>query len=214
MWPFRKRSRWAYLRKAAQWVVELLRRVWSWVVATYARLTGELKRQAVIARLQKADIILASPRTSRLPPLALAYRLLLGAQYVHSMLYIGGGRIIHTTSRHGVVVGRVPRGIYRRNRYAVYRAVGLDERQRGRIVAEALKWKGKRLDYAGLVTNLPSRLFGFRRALISAERERIWCSRLVASAYLEAGVEIVPRERLASVTSEDLAHSPIVRRVL
>ena len=78
----------------------------------FNRVSGELRRRAVIAKIQPADIILASPRTLRLSPTALLYRVLLHAQYVHSMLYLGESKIIHTTTKYGVVIAPVPRKIF------------------------------------------------------------------------------------------------------
>jgi len=91
------------------------------------RITGRVRRRAVLARMKKGDIVLASPRLVRLSPIALAYRLLLGSRYVHSMLYVGSDRMIHTTTRHGVVMGRIPRKLFDRERYAIYRAPGLTD---------------------------------------------------------------------------------------
>ena len=186
---------------------ELAVSLWAWLVQFYLRVSGQLKRRAVIARLRPADIILASPRTRRLSPAAMAYRLLLGARYVHSMLYIGDGKILHTTSKHGVVVSRVPRSIYRRDRYSVYRMPDLSDGDRERIVREALRWRGKKLDLAGLLTNVPGRLLGLKRALWIQEEGKVWCSKLIAQAYLAAGFPILPEEELGRVTSEDLARS-------
>ncbi len=175
--------------------------------------TGRLRRRRFLGRMQAGDIILASPGTLGLSVPALLYRVFLRSTYVHSMLYIGGGRIIHTTARQGVVTGKAPRKIYKKNRYAVLRVKGLSPEKRGLAVRRALEWEGRKLDHAGLITNVPSRLLGLRRALISMEEERIWCSKLIYQAYASVGVELVPPERADVVSSEDLAHSPLVTRL-
>jgi hypothetical protein len=159
------------------------------------------------------DIILARPRTLSLSPGALVYRLLLRAEYVHAMLYVGAGRIVHTTTDQGVVVAPVPHTIYRRDRYAVLRHPWLDERQRARIVEAALERRGTRMDHAGLLTNVPARWIGLRKPLIRLERNRLWCSRLIVQAYAAAGAVVVPPERTENVTSEDLARSPMLVRL-
>ena len=99
---------------------------WIRGLRTFADRVGvAVRRRAVLSRMKKADVVLASPRFGSLSPIALMYRLLLGSHYVHSMLYVGGGRMLHTTTRHGVVVARMPRKVFDRNRYAIYRARGL-----------------------------------------------------------------------------------------
>jgi hypothetical protein len=178
-----------------------------------SRVTGAVRRRAVLARMRRADIVLASPRTSRLSLTALLYRLVLRSRYVHSMLYIGKGRILHTTARHGVVVGRVPRKIYRSDRYAIFRVHHLDEETRGRVVREALERREMKLDLPGLVTNVPARLLGLHRPLLSLERNRVWCSKLIVRSFREAGIEIVPDDRAENVTSEDLSRNPRLERV-
>jgi hypothetical protein len=182
--------------------------VWTRIVRTSRRLTGELRRQAVLANMVEADIILASPRTLQLSPLALAYRVLLRAKYAHSMLYLGHGKMLHTTSRHGVVLAPAPRTIHRRSRYAVYRVPELRVEERRRIVAEALKLRPMKLDQAALVTNIPARLFALRRPLIRLEKSHVWCSKLIERAYAAAGVELVPPNQKETITSEDLSRSP------
>jgi hypothetical protein len=94
------------------------------------RLSRRFRRAAVMGNLAVADIILASPRTLRLSPMGLAYRLFLRSRYVHSMLYLGRGKVLHTTTREGVVVASVPGKIFDRRRYAVFRAshLTMDER--------------------------------------------------------------------------------------
>ncbi len=175
--------------------------------------SGDLRRRATVAKMKKADIVLASPRTVRLSPIALAYRLFLRSRYVHSMLYIGNGRILHTTTRHGVVVTRLPRKIFRKDRYATFRVKNLSEPQRERVVQEALKWKDRKLDHAGLVTNVPSKLVGLRKPLLRWEKNRIWCSKLIYRAFLAADVEVVPPDRAQNITSEDLSRSLTVKRI-
>jgi hypothetical protein len=130
------------------------------------RLGVSMRRRAILSRMKEADIVLASPRLRRLSPTALLYRALLGSRYVHSMLYVGGGRMIHTTAAHGVVVSEVPRRVFDRERYAVYRAVNLTAHQRQRVVAEALQLLDRKLDHAALITNIPSRWFGLRHPLL------------------------------------------------
>ncbi|MFP4082890.1 MAG: hypothetical protein ACLFVG_09075 [Candidatus Aminicenantes bacterium] len=185
----------------------------SWAAALIQRWSGKLRRRAVISRMRKADIVLASPRTTRLSPIALVYRLFLGSRYVHSMLYIGGGKIIHTTTRHGVVVGKVPRKIYKKDRYAIMRVKNLDAEIRDHIVKEALTRKELKLDYAGMISNVPRRLLGWRTALLRREKNRTWCSQLIYRAFRDAGIELLPGRESESITSEDLAHSPVVKKI-
>jgi hypothetical protein len=187
--------------------------VWAWILRTFRRLTGQLRRQAVLANMVEADVILASPGTLRLSPVALVYRMLLRATYVHSMLYLGHGRMLHTTSRDGVVVAPVPRTIYRRHRYAVHRVPHLRPAERRRVVEEALKLRTMKLDQSALVTNIPARLFALRRPLIRLEKNRLWCSKLIVRAYDTAGVQLVPPDRRETVTSEDLSRSPMLVRL-
>ncbi|NIT55844.1 MAG: hypothetical protein GWN00_06290 [Aliifodinibius sp.] len=158
--------------------------------------------------MQKADIILASPRSKQLSPTALLYRLVLGNRYVHSMLYIGEGKIIHTTTNRGVIVAKLPRKIYRKDLYTILRVKNLDKLSRDRVVEAALAWKAKKLDHAGLVTNVPARLLGLRKPLIRWEKRRIWCSKLIYKSFLDAGIKLVAQEQTENITSEDLRNSP------
>jgi hypothetical protein len=196
-----------------KWTARIIERTRSLVTAFRIYVSGEARRRAVIARLHKADIILASPRIATLFPIALGYRLLLRSRYVHSMLYIGGGKIIHTTVRDGVVVNRVPRSIFRRERYAIFRVKDLTPEGRDRVVEAALTWRKRKLDYAGLITTVPSRLVGLRRPLLRWEKNRIWCSKLVYKAFLDQGIELVPAEDAESITSEDLSKSSMVEKI-
>lgn len=177
------------------------------------RWSGRLRRRVAMARMEKADIVLASPRLSRLSATAILYRLFLGSRYVHSMLYLGGGRILHTTSRRGVTVGRLPGKIFRRERYAVYRAKTLSAEGRERVVRAALARKDRKLDHAALVTNIPARWLGLRNPLWRLEAHRLWCSRLIYESYLEAGIELVPEGKAGTITSEDLSRSPALERL-
>ena len=188
---------------------------WIRGLRTLADRAGVLvRRGAFLTRMEKADVVLASPRLWRLSPTAILYRLLLGSRYVHSMLYVGGGRMIHTTARHGVVVARMPGKVFDRDRYAVYRARHLTAHERKRIVAEALQSLDRKLDHAAVVTNIPSRWFGLWHPLWRLERNRVWCSKLIAEAYdAGAGIELVPEKQAGTITTEDISRSPALERV-
>lgn len=163
--------------------------------------------------MQPGDIVLASPRLSRLSITALLYRILLGARYVHAMLYLGDGLVIHTTARRGVTIDPVPGKIFDRQRYRIRRAPGLDREMQLRVVAEARSRLDRGLDHAGLITNIPARWFGLRHPLLRTERNRLWCSKLIHTAFARAGVDIAPVGREGTVTSEDLAKSERLRDV-
>jgi len=184
-----------------------------WIKRFFGWLSGNLRRRAFINKLQKGDIVLASPRTARLSPVAMTYRLFLRSKYVHSMLYIGQGQIVHTTTRYGVVVDKLPRKIFRADRYAAYRVRNLGPEERSQVVREALKWRYRKLDHAGLLTNVPSRLLGLRKPILRWERNRIWCSKLIYKVFRTVGIEIVPSEKAENITSEDLSRSPTLERV-
>ena len=129
------------------------------------------------------------------------------------MLYIGDGKIVHTTARYGVVITRIPRSIFNKEHYAIFRVKNLDPHQRDRIVAGAVKFRQRKLDYAGVITAIPSRLMGLRKPLLRWERNRIWCSKLVYRAFLDEDIELVPKEKAENITSEDLSQSLVVERV-
>lgn len=169
----------------------------------------------MIAKMKKGDIILACPRTFRLPFIPLIYRLLLGARYVHSMLYLGGGKILHTTARYGVKIDRVPRKIYSQNRYTVCRVKKLaSPQQREQIVQEAWKYKDKKLDHLGLITNIPSRLIGLKKPLLSSARNhRLWCSKLIYMVYRACHIELVPLKNTGNITSQDLSKSAMLNKI-
>jgi len=200
----RKRS-WnpGMLRSVVGGAVEDLRHTWR-------RASGRLRRRAVMARMRPTDIVLASPRTSRLSPTALLYRLLLRSRYVHAMLYIGGGEVIHTTARRGVTVDPLPRKLFDRQHYRIYRVLSLTDEQRQRVVVEAKKLLDWRLDYFALVTNIPARWLGRPHPLLRLEKNRLWCSKLIHLAFARAGIELLPGEQVGTVTSEDLGRSPVL----
>jgi hypothetical protein len=175
--------------------------------------SGRVRRRAVLARMRPADVVLASPRTRGLSLTALSYRLLLGSRYVHTMLYLGDGEILHTTAREGVTIDRAPGKIFDQERYRVLRVPGLDDARRRRVVAAARRLLDHGLDHLALVTNIPSRWFGLPHPLLRAEKNRVWCSKLVHEAFREAGVELLPDGPEGTVTSEDLARSPVLEEV-
>lgn len=191
----------------------LLLEVWESIIGLFQRWTGRIRRKEVLAKIRNADIILASPRTRSLSMTALLYRLVLRSRYIHSMLYLGDGKIIHTTARQGVVVSDIPRKIYKKDRYAIFRIPGLNKEKRDKVVEESLKWKHKKLNHAGLITNVPARLLGLKSVLISWERNRIWCSKLVYQSFYAVGVELVPQGKAHMITSEDLAGIPNIKRI-
>jgi cell wall-associated NlpC family hydrolase len=178
------------------------------------RLVGRARRRALLARMRPADIVLASPRLRRLSMTALMYRLFLRARYVHSMLYIGDGRMLHTTARHGVVADHMPGKLFDRDSYAIYRVPDLTDDQRRRIVTQAQQHLDDKLDHAALVSNIPSRWFGLRSPLVRMEENRLWCSKLIVDAYRDAvGVELVPSKKSGTVTTEDLSQSDALIRL-
>jgi hypothetical protein len=107
----------------------------------------------------------------------------------------------------------VPRKIFKKNRYTILRTPHLRGDQREQVVAKALKMRDKRLDYAGLITNVPARLFGLRKPLVMLEKNRVWCSKLVYQAYSESGIELVVPEHKENPTCEDLSHSPLLEKI-
>jgi hypothetical protein len=111
-------------------------------------------------------------------------------------------------------VGAVPQKVFDRERYAIYRAESLTADQRERIVAEALQRLDRKLDLAALITNIPSRWFGLRHPLWRLEKNRLWCSKLIADAYRAgAGIELVPEKQAGTITSEDLSRSAALKRL-
>lgn len=177
--------------------------------------TGELRRKAVMAKMKKADIILASPRTIRLSPVALLYRVVLKSHYIHSMLYTGRGKIIHTTSKQGVVVDFLPRKIYKKDCYTILRVQNLDASKRNQVVNEALKWQGKKLDFTGMITNIPRRMLKLQKKIqMDKQTDQVWCSKLLYKSFLKTGVKLVSDEKSSQITSEDLAHSPVLKKIL
>ena len=190
---------------------------WHWLMHSiadaYARLSGRLKRRAFVSKLKKGDIILASPRTLQLSAVNMLYRFFLHAKYVHSMLYLGDGKIIHTTSKKGVQVANLPRKINKKGHYKVVRAQDLTSEQRDSVVENALKMQGQQIDPAGLITNIPARMLGFRKPLIRMEQNRLWCAKLIYKAFSAAGIELVDENHAGSITTEDLNASGLLKGI-
>jgi triphosphoribosyl-dephospho-CoA synthetase len=123
------------------------------------------------------------------------------------MLYVGDGKMIHTTTRHGVQIDPVPRKIFNKDHYNIFRAKHLRTEKCKQVVDEAMKLRGKRLDHAGLITNIPTRVFGLRRPFLRLEQNRLWCAKLIYRAYSAAGIKLVPPDKAETITSEDLSQS-------
>jgi len=129
------------------------------------------------------------------------------------MLYIGDAKIIHTTTKHGVIVDRLPRKIFKKERYSVFRVKNLSISQRQYIVDEALKYKNKKLDQLGMFTNVPARLFGFKKPFLRFEKNRLWCSKLIYKSFYAYGIPLVEHEESENITSEDLSRSEVVKKL-
>lgn len=209
-----------FRRKRPFWLKRIGRRIsvaWSRLRAAvanaYALLAGKLKRRVFVAKLRRADVILASPRTLQLSAVNMMYRFFLHAKYVHSMLYLGDGKIIHTTSKKGVQIASLPRKIHKKGHYKVVRAKHLSAEQRDRVVEEALKMQGQQIDPAGLITNIPARMLGFKKPLIRLEQNRLWCAKLIYKAYSATGIELVGPEHAGNITTEDLNSSRLLKNI-
>ena len=176
-------------------------------------LCGRFKRQAVIQKLKEADIILAKPKLFSLSPIGVLYRVLLRSDYVHSMLYIGNGEIIHTTTKDGAIIHKVPRKIFKKNRYTIYRAISLNSNQRSRIVAESLKLKDMKMDFIGLIVNIPINILGINKSFSKIENNRIWCSKLIYQAYSSIGIKLFSDNEFKIITSENLSKSRLLEIV-
>lgn len=199
----RRRSPWFQRKRlVAPWrlTTAMLRDHWE-------KLSGRARRRLVMARMQPADIVLASPRLRRLSFTALMYHFLLRSRYVHAMLYLGDGLIIHTTSRHGVVLGRLPGKVFDHQRYRIRRLPGLAPAERRQVTIEARALLDHGLDHVGLITNIPARWLGLPHPLLQTERNRLWCGKLIHTAFARAGFEIAPDRAPGTITSEDLAGS-------
>lgn len=199
-------------RKRKQYV-KFLKKTHNQIFSRFKYLNSRLKRRTIILKLKKADLILAKPGLFSLSPVALLYRTILHSEYVHSMLYIGNGKIIHTTTKDGVIVNKLPGKIYKRNRYSIYRAKNLNTVQRNKIVRESMKFKEMKLDLMGLIVNVPKNLLGIKKSLLKIERNRLWCSKLVYRAYAAAGLQLVTEAESAIITSERLSKSTFLTRV-
>jgi len=210
--PFR-RKRPFWLKRAGRYVGSSWMRLWGAIAGAFARLSGRLKRRAFVSKLKKGDIILASPRTLQLSAVNMMYRFFLHAKYVHSMLYLGDGKIIHTTSKKGVQIAKLPRKINKKGHYKVVRDKSLTSEQRDMIVEQALKMRGRQIDPAGLITNIPARMLGFKKPLIRLEQNRLWCAKLIYKAYSASGIELVGQEHAGNVTTEDLNASSLLRSI-
>jgi hypothetical protein len=210
--PFR-RKRPFWLKRAGRYVGSSWARLWAAVTGAFGRLSGRLKRRAFVAKLKEGDVILASPRTLQLSAVNMMYRFFLRAKYVHSMLYLGDGKIIHTTSKKGVQIAKLPRKINKKGHYKVVRDKNITSEQRDAVVEEALKMQGQQIDPVGLITNIPARMLGFRKPLIRLEQNRLWCAKLIYKAYSAVGIELVGPDNAGNITTEDLNNSTLLRRI-
>jgi hypothetical protein len=199
-------------KKITHKIIDFFRYRYARFIIFFQILIRKIKRQRIILKLEKGDIILASPRFARLSFIAFFHRVMLGARYVHSMLYIGNGKVIHTTTRYGVVIGRVPGKISSSERYAIFRVKNLTPEQKEQIAKEALKWHKKKLDATGLVRVIPQRLINLPTRS-AQKKQSVWCSKLIYQVYLSQGIELVPRDQADIIISEDLSKNPLLQRI-
>jgi hypothetical protein len=129
------------------------------------------------------------------------------------MLYVGDEKIIHTTTKHGTIMDKLPRKIYKKESYTILRVRNLTTNQRERVIREAVKVKYKKLDHAGLITNVPSKLLGLKKPIFLLEKNRLWCSKLVYQSFLKAGIELISPDKAQTVTSEDLRQSRFLGKI-
>ena len=184
------------------------------ITSKFDFLSSRIKRRTVILKLKKADIIMAKPRLFSLSPLSLLYRIILRSDYVHSMLYIGNSKIIHTTTKDGVTIHNVPWKIYKKNNYTIFRVKGLNSETRDQIVNEALKLQDMKIDLLGLISNIPRNLFGIKKSFSKIEKNSIWCSKLIYQSYSTVGIKLVEEDESGKITSDILSKSKLLKVIL
>ncbi|MBD3223781.1 MAG: hypothetical protein GF313_03580 [Caldithrix sp.] len=209
-------------KKRKKWIKKLKRttrryRPDKWLSSlqnSFLRLTGwhsRIKRDAYLKKLKAGDIILAKPLTRQLSLYALLYRIVLHANHIHSMLYLGEGKILHTTAASGVVIAKVPKKIYRSDRYTIMRQLSLNDDERRSIAREALDWQDYKLDFGGLLSNVPAKYFNMKKPPVTSSNGRIWCSKLINQIYEDVlNIRLVKTQQVPTITSEDLWHSPVL----
>lgn len=195
--------------KSAGWIQAGLNKA----IGFWRRVTGAVRREILLSGMRKGDIILASPPWYRLSPIAFWYRMLLRSRYVHSMLYLGDRKILHTTIRRGVVIHRVPRKITRRDRYAILRLKAGHSVNMDRVAQYALSMQSNRVSITALIATLVVRLTGSTRFRSKMVRKSLRCSQLIDLAYSTAGMTLVPSRPRETIISQDLMDSPFLERI-
>ena len=183
------------------------------IISNFDFLNSKIKRRTVILKLNKADVIMAKPGLFSLSPISMLYRILLKSDYVHSMLYIGNSKIIHTTTKDGVTIHKIPRKIYKKNRYTIFRVKGLNSETKDQIVNEALKLQDMKIDLLGLIGNIPRNLFGIKKSFLKIEKNRIYCSKMVYQSYSNVGIKLVPEDESDKINSNILSKSKLLEIV-
>jgi hypothetical protein len=182
-------------------------------ISVWHNLSGVLRREIMLSGMRKGDIILASPPWYRLSPIAFWYRVLLRSRYVHSMLYLGDRKVLHTTIRRGVVIHRVPRKIARGDRYAILRLKSLYSVNTNRVAVYALAMQSHRVSIVSLIVTIIVRLTGSFESWLKVCRKSLRCSQLIDLAYGTEGMTLVPSRPRETIISQDLMESPFLERI-
>ena len=109
-----------------------------------------------------------------------------------------------------MVIHKVPRKIYNKNKYTIFRVKGLDSDRKDQIVNEALKLQDMQIDLLGLISNIPKNLFGIKKAFWNIEKNSIWCSKLIYHAYNSVGIKLASEDESGKITSSILSKSKLL----
>ncbi|MFA6196528.1 MAG: YiiX/YebB-like N1pC/P60 family cysteine hydrolase [Sulfurimonas sp.] len=139
-----------------------------------------------IEKLQESDILLTAQR--KLLSVSTAIRVLIWSRYSHAMMYVGNYSFIHAVANGGVKRQNIQHQFFKKSSQACVLRV-----KNAKIAKTAC-------EYAKLQVHTQ---YSVREAIrtkleLKEERNRQFCSRLVAEAYAKAGLSLVKNSSLCS----------------
>lgn len=159
--------------------------------------------------MQRGDVVLVSKSN----PLSLAIRACTGSKYSHSCLYLGKGKVIDAA--FGGVKVRDLKHYTAHHGYAILRPWASPAEIDYAIAFARLKI-GAGYDYLGLV-GIGWEMFTKEQENPWDNKDKYWCSELIADAYLTAGLKLEGIKddlRTWRVSPEDLRRSDSFTEVI
>lgn len=134
-------------------------------------------------------------------PLSFTISKFTNSPYVHSALYIGKGKIIES---HWNGVQYRDLREYKERDFDVFRHPTANKLKRANAIIWAQQQVGKKYDYFGLI-GIGFSILTKKRDNPFDDKDRYWCSELIADAYLKSKIHLNVNPKTYLVSPGDLA---------